>query len=240
MALVRWEPLRELNSLQHEMNRLFGGFFDQPAGQPGGLAPERQWIPAMDLVETDGAYILRADLPGLSTRRREDRARGQRADDLRRARRPARAADRRLLPDRARVGLLRPLADAAAGHRCRPHRGQFHRRRARGAHSPARAAQAPPRLDHTATATPRRSRAPRPPRSRPPGGRRAPITAAAAQPPDAAPAADDARPRRPGGASARAGASPSVPPRAGGAQQALAPRPRVCASVARHALAGRS
>ncbi|MGD1051959.1 MAG: Hsp20/alpha crystallin family protein [Solirubrobacteraceae bacterium] len=66
MALVRWEPLRELNTLQHEMNRLFGGFFEQPAGQPGGLAPARQWVPAMDLVETDGAYILRADLPGLT------------------------------------------------------------------------------------------------------------------------------------------------------------------------------
>jgi HSP20 family protein len=65
MALVRWEPLRELNTLQHEMNRLFGGFFEQPTGQSGALAPARQWIPAMDLVETDGAYILRADLPGL-------------------------------------------------------------------------------------------------------------------------------------------------------------------------------
>ena len=65
MALVRWEPLRELNTLQHEMNRLFGGFFDQPAGQAGGVL-RRQWIPAMDLVETDGAYVLRADLPGLT------------------------------------------------------------------------------------------------------------------------------------------------------------------------------
>ena len=64
MALVRWEPLRELNTLQHEMNRLFGGFFDQPAGQAGGVL-RRQWIPAMDLVETDGGYVLRADLPGL-------------------------------------------------------------------------------------------------------------------------------------------------------------------------------
>jgi HSP20 family protein len=65
MALVRWEPLRELNTLQHEMNRLFGGFFDQPAGQAGGVARSR-WVPAMDLVETDGAYVLRADLPGLT------------------------------------------------------------------------------------------------------------------------------------------------------------------------------
>lgn len=66
MTVVRWEPVRELGSLQHEINRLFGGFFEQPAGQAGnGGATQRQWIPAMDLVETDGAYVLRADLPGL-------------------------------------------------------------------------------------------------------------------------------------------------------------------------------
>jgi HSP20 family protein len=67
MALVRWEPARELASLQQEMNRLFGTFFEHPAegdsGAGGGL---RRWVPAMDLVETDDAFILRADLPGLS------------------------------------------------------------------------------------------------------------------------------------------------------------------------------
>jgi HSP20 family protein len=65
MALVRWEPVRELNTLQHEINRLFGTFFDQPTSQPGNGGTRRQWIPAMDLVETDGAYVLRADLPGI-------------------------------------------------------------------------------------------------------------------------------------------------------------------------------
>jgi HSP20 family protein len=63
MPLVRWEPLRELTSLQNEMNRLFGTFFDMP---PGNTGPLRRWIPAMDLVETDDAFVLRADLPGLS------------------------------------------------------------------------------------------------------------------------------------------------------------------------------
>ena len=32
MALVRWEPVRELGTLQNEMNRLFSTFFDAPAG----------------------------------------------------------------------------------------------------------------------------------------------------------------------------------------------------------------
>jgi HSP20 family protein len=65
MTIVRWEPLRELSSLQSEMNRLFNTVFDQPAGghANGGV---RRWIPAMDLVETADNFVLRADLPGMS------------------------------------------------------------------------------------------------------------------------------------------------------------------------------
>ncbi len=65
MALIRWEPVRELNTLQSEMNRLFNTLFDAPAPGNGGGAI-RRWIPAMDLVETDEDFVLRADLPGLS------------------------------------------------------------------------------------------------------------------------------------------------------------------------------
>ena len=66
MALVRWEPVRELTTLQHEMNRLFSSFFDTPAGGAnGGTQGLRRWVPAMDLVETDDHFVLKADLPGL-------------------------------------------------------------------------------------------------------------------------------------------------------------------------------
>jgi HSP20 family protein len=56
MALIRWEPARELNSL-------FSSIFDTPTGTvPAG----RRWLPAMDLVETDDHFVLRTDLPGVS------------------------------------------------------------------------------------------------------------------------------------------------------------------------------
>jgi HSP20 family protein len=64
MALIRWEPTRELNSLQSEMNRLFNTFFDAPTGGNGGSL--RRWVPDMDLVETEDHFVLRADLPGLA------------------------------------------------------------------------------------------------------------------------------------------------------------------------------
>jgi HSP20 family protein len=63
MALVRWDPVRELDSLQSDMNRLFDTFFQ---GRAGDGVRNRRWNPAMDLVETQDHLVLRADLPGMS------------------------------------------------------------------------------------------------------------------------------------------------------------------------------
>jgi HSP20 family protein len=66
MAVIRWEPVTELNTIQNEMNRLFNTFFDQPSQSHRGNGPARRWLPPMDLIETADKYTLRADLPGLS------------------------------------------------------------------------------------------------------------------------------------------------------------------------------
>src|SRR5947209_12380158 len=66
MALIRWEPVRELNTIQTEMNRLFNTFFEAPAPTANSGQSMRRWLPAMDLVETEDHFVLRADLPGLS------------------------------------------------------------------------------------------------------------------------------------------------------------------------------
>ena len=62
MALIRWEPAREVDTLQNEVNRVFDAFF----GNGPGTSRVRRWVPAMDLVETDDHLVLRADLPGLT------------------------------------------------------------------------------------------------------------------------------------------------------------------------------
>lgn len=64
MALIRWEPARELDTIQQEMNRLFGTFFDNQSGV-SATRGTRRWIPAMDLVEDEDHYVLKADLPGV-------------------------------------------------------------------------------------------------------------------------------------------------------------------------------
>jgi HSP20 family protein len=66
MTIVRWEPLRELSTLQSDMNRFFNSMFDTPASGGGQETGARRWTPAMDLAETEDAFVLRADLPGVS------------------------------------------------------------------------------------------------------------------------------------------------------------------------------
>jgi HSP20 family protein len=61
MALVRWDPTQELDTLQTDVNRLFDTFF----GGRTANGTARRWVPAMDLVETDDHLVLRVDLPGL-------------------------------------------------------------------------------------------------------------------------------------------------------------------------------
>src|SRR5437867_507278 len=62
MTLAKWEPLRDLLTLQDRMNRLFD---DSVRGlRPGeeGLA-SGIWSPPVDIYETDNEVILKAELP---------------------------------------------------------------------------------------------------------------------------------------------------------------------------------
>ena len=59
MALVRWDPFRELTALQTEVNRLFcrvGG---------GDVAERQSWTPSIDVIETEDSIRLKADLAGM-------------------------------------------------------------------------------------------------------------------------------------------------------------------------------
>ena len=61
MALIRWNPARELEDLQKRLNRLFDdGLFATTAEEPMALA---EWSPAVDVQEDDKEYLVKADLP---------------------------------------------------------------------------------------------------------------------------------------------------------------------------------
>lgn len=61
MALVRWEPFRELEDIQTRLNRMFGSSNMRLSGEQGLAFAE--WAPAMDVEETDQEYLVKADLP---------------------------------------------------------------------------------------------------------------------------------------------------------------------------------
>ena len=58
-TLVRWEPFRELASLQGDMNRWLNGFFE------GQGRESRNWVPALDVWEADNEVVYAFDLPGI-------------------------------------------------------------------------------------------------------------------------------------------------------------------------------
>jgi HSP20 family protein len=64
MALIHWQPVRELGTAQNDVSRFLNSFFDTPT--VAGRGALRRWVPATDLVETETDFVLRADLPGLS------------------------------------------------------------------------------------------------------------------------------------------------------------------------------
>jgi HSP20 family protein len=61
MALVRWDPFRELEHMQSRLNRFFSDTSFQRAGDDG--MSFSGWSPAVDLQETDNEYLIKADLP---------------------------------------------------------------------------------------------------------------------------------------------------------------------------------
>ena len=61
MSLVRWEPFREMETLQRQMNRLFDDFHATASPLDGGT-----FVPAAELHETADALHLKLEVPGLS------------------------------------------------------------------------------------------------------------------------------------------------------------------------------
>jgi HSP20 family protein len=64
MALIRWEPFREVESLQQEMNRLF----DSLASSENGGSNTVAFVPAAEMHETPQSIELRLEVPGLEAK----------------------------------------------------------------------------------------------------------------------------------------------------------------------------
>ena len=60
MALVRYEPWGMLNQLRKEMDRAF-----ELSGGENGSVVTSDWTPAVDVKESDNAFTIIADIPGV-------------------------------------------------------------------------------------------------------------------------------------------------------------------------------
>ena len=56
MAIIRWDPFREMTQVQNQLNRLV----DQVWG-----GRQESWLPAVDVFDTKDAVVLKAELAGM-------------------------------------------------------------------------------------------------------------------------------------------------------------------------------
>jgi HSP20 family protein len=66
MAIVRWDPFREVAQLQDRLNRIIG----EPAGRNGadeGFMSTGDWVPPVDIyADGDQELVLKAELPEMT------------------------------------------------------------------------------------------------------------------------------------------------------------------------------
>lgn len=65
MALVRWDPFRNMATLQDRINRLFEDAFPRAAQGDEDLSASA-WHPLVDIFETDQGVSIQVDLPGVN------------------------------------------------------------------------------------------------------------------------------------------------------------------------------
>lgn len=69
MALMRWEPFREMETLRRQMDQLFDELTqanrEAYSDSPGAKAA---WAPAIELSATEGALVLKAEIPGVEAK----------------------------------------------------------------------------------------------------------------------------------------------------------------------------
>lgn len=62
--LIRFTPGTELRRMQREFDRLFESFFPT-LSDSNGNGETAVWSPRVDLAETEDAYLIRLDVPGM-------------------------------------------------------------------------------------------------------------------------------------------------------------------------------
>lgn len=65
MAIIKWDPLGNIATLQDRINKLFDDSFPHQAHDDEN-APRCAWTPGVDIYETDCGIVIAVDLPGVN------------------------------------------------------------------------------------------------------------------------------------------------------------------------------
>lgn len=65
MPLIRWEPFREIDTLQREMNRLFDSLVTSSSDKE---KLSLGFVPPAEMTETDDAVHIRLEVPGMEAK----------------------------------------------------------------------------------------------------------------------------------------------------------------------------
>jgi HSP20 family protein len=66
MALIRWEPFREIDLMRRQMDQLFSELAAANRGESDSYSLERTaWVPAVELQDNGSELLLRAEIPGV-------------------------------------------------------------------------------------------------------------------------------------------------------------------------------
>ena len=65
MNLIKWDPFRELDDVSSRLNRIFGRLPSR-SGSENEMLAVADWMPSVDISETDSAYLIKGEIPGVN------------------------------------------------------------------------------------------------------------------------------------------------------------------------------
>jgi len=64
--IMEWRPFREVSKLRREMDRLWEDYFGP--GRKALRPMEMEWIPSVDVSETEDKVVVKAEVPGMDAK----------------------------------------------------------------------------------------------------------------------------------------------------------------------------
>lgn len=65
MNIIKWDPFKEMEDVSNRLNRIFRRSSDSVQSSRESMTVA-DWSPSADITETDAAYLIKAEIPGVN------------------------------------------------------------------------------------------------------------------------------------------------------------------------------